>query len=62
VVSCIASIIPDLDIIGLRFGISYGDQYGHRCFSHSIIFAGVAAFIAMMFGGYFKTSKKIILV
>ena len=59
-VSCIASIIPDLDVIGLGFGIPYGDQYGHRGFSHSIFFAGVTALIAMMFGGYFKTSKNII--
>jgi inner membrane protein len=34
-----ASILPDLDVIGLHFGIAYDDAFGHRGFSHSIAFA-----------------------
>lgn len=60
VISCIATVIPDLDIIGLRFGISYGDQFGHRGFSHSIFFAVLTALLAMMFDGYFKVSRKLV--
>ena len=33
------SIIPDLDVIGFRFGIRYNDMLGHRGFTHSILFA-----------------------
>jgi inner membrane protein len=33
------SIIPDLDVIGFRFGIRYSDMLGHRGFTHSILFA-----------------------
>jgi inner membrane protein len=33
------SIIPDLDVIGFRFGIRYSDMLGHRGISHSILFA-----------------------
>jgi len=33
------SIVPDLDVIGLSFGIRYGDLWGHRGMTHSIFFA-----------------------
>jgi inner membrane protein len=33
------SIIPDLDVIGFRFGIRYSNMLGHRGFTHSILFA-----------------------
>jgi len=36
------SILPDLDVIGFAFGIRYEDFLGHRGFSHSIVFAGLA--------------------
>jgi len=35
----LCSIVPDVDVIGFRFGIQYGDVFGHRGFSHSIFFA-----------------------
>lgn len=35
----ICSIIPDLDVIGFRFGVRYGDLLGHRGLTHSILFA-----------------------
>ena len=34
-----ASVVPDLDVIALRFGIPYGDAFGHRGATHSIAFA-----------------------
>ncbi|MFN2645972.1 MAG: metal-dependent hydrolase, partial [Burkholderiales bacterium] len=38
----IGSMLPDLDVIGLRLGVSYASEYGHRGFTHSLLFAGVA--------------------
>jgi inner membrane protein len=35
----VCSIIPDLDVIGFRFGVRYQDLLGHRGFTHSILFA-----------------------
>ncbi len=32
---------PDLDVLGFRFGIPYGSEWGHRGWTHSIVFAGV---------------------
>ena len=43
VAGALCSVIPDLDVIGFRFGISYGDFWGHRGFTHSLAFAAVLA-------------------
>jgi inner membrane protein len=37
------SVLPDLDILGFRFGIHYDDFLGHRGFSHSLAFAALLA-------------------
>ena len=37
----VCSVVPDLDVIGFYFGISYGDLWGHRGLTHSLPFAGV---------------------
>jgi inner membrane protein len=37
------SVIPDLDVIGFHFGILYGDFWGHRGFTHSLLFAALLA-------------------
>src|SRR5262245_43783829 len=39
----VCAAAPDLDVIGFRFGIAYGDLLGHRGLSHSLPFALVAA-------------------
>jgi inner membrane protein len=41
VAGALCSIIPDLDVIGFRFGIHYGDFLGHRGFTHSLLFAAL---------------------
>ncbi|MBI5844997.1 MAG: metal-dependent hydrolase [Deltaproteobacteria bacterium] len=35
----LASVLPDLDTIGYRLGVPYDSLFGHRGFSHSILFA-----------------------
>jgi inner membrane protein len=37
------AVLPDLDVIGFRFGIHYGDFWGHRGFTHSLVFALLVA-------------------
>ena len=39
----IASILPDVDVIGFRYGVPYGSTFGHRGFTHSIAFAAITA-------------------
>jgi inner membrane protein len=33
------AMIPDVDVIGFRFGVEYADQFGHRGASHSLFAA-----------------------
>jgi inner membrane protein len=33
------SVLPDFDVIGFGFGIRYGDVWGHRGMTHSLLFA-----------------------
>ena len=35
----LCSILPDIDVIGFRLGIPYGGFWGHRGFTHSLLFA-----------------------
>ena len=62
ITASIASIIPDLDVIAFRFGIPYGDPFGHRGFSHSLSFAALVGLIGLCFKNYFKGSIGIIFI
>jgi inner membrane protein len=42
-VAVLCSILPDFDVIGFRLGVPYGDLWGHRGITHSLLFAAVAA-------------------
>jgi inner membrane protein len=46
----VCSVIPDIDVIGFRFGIRYGDFWGHRGFTHSLVFAAVLASAVVFLG------------
>ncbi|WP_106791226.1 metal-dependent hydrolase [Aquimarina sp. Aq78] len=39
ILGIICSILPDADVIGFKFGITYESFWGHRGFSHSLLFA-----------------------
>jgi inner membrane protein len=48
------SLLPDLDVVGSRFGIRYEDTWGHRGVSHSFAFALVVAVAVYAFGRFAK--------
>jgi len=58
--STICSVLPDLDVIGFRLGIRYGDVLGHRGLSHSLFFALVmsAIVVPLVFRGMSGFSKR----
>lgn len=53
----ISAILPDFDVVGFKLGISYSHPFGHRGFTHSILFACLWALIIMFVFG--KTRKII---
>lgn len=44
-----ASMIPDLDVIGLKLGIAYANDMGHRGITHSLLFALILGLLAAGF-------------
>lgn len=48
VLGAICSVIPDLDVIGFRFGVRYGDLLGHRGFTHSLFFAAAVSLLGTL--------------
>jgi len=42
----IGSVLPDLDVLAFRLGIPYEAAFGHRGFSHSLLFAFTVALLA----------------
>lgn len=50
ILGAICSAVPDIDVIGFRFGIHYGDFWGHRGFTHSLLFAAILATLATVLG------------
>src|SRR5438552_1734205 len=41
-----ASILPDVDVLAFPLGVQYGSAFGHRGFTHSLVFALAAALVA----------------
>ena len=41
--SVFCSVLPDVDVIGFRYGVQYGAVWGHRGMTHSLLFAALAA-------------------
>jgi inner membrane protein len=42
-IAAACAMLPDIDVLGLGLGIPYDDLFGHRGFTHSLLFAAVVA-------------------
>lgn len=40
--------LPDADMLAFKLGIAYADAFGHRGFSHSLLFAGLCGLAAAL--------------
>jgi inner membrane protein len=43
----VCAAFPDVDVIGYWFGVPLDSPWGHRGFTHSILFAGVLAWVGI---------------
>jgi inner membrane protein len=50
IVGSLCSLVPDLDVIGFHKGIQYGDLWGHRGLTHSLLFAVVLSGLLVGWG------------
>ncbi|MGE3801306.1 MAG: metal-dependent hydrolase [Candidatus Kapaibacterium sp.] len=48
VLSILCSVLPDFDAIGFRLGIAYESFWGHRGFTHSLLFALIVALLVVL--------------
>lgn len=44
-IAAVCAMLPDADVLAFNFGIEYQSMWGHRGFSHSILFAVIVAVI-----------------
>lgn len=49
-----ASMLPDVDVIGLKLGIAYANDMGHRGVTHSLVFALAVGLLAYLFAARLK--------
>ena len=35
----VLAMLPDADVLAFKFGVAYGNIFGHRGFTHSLLFA-----------------------
>ena len=53
-----ASVLPDLDVLAFRIGIPYVSAFGHRGFSHSVLFALIIAAVGAGFARHMSSTCK----
>jgi inner membrane protein len=51
------SLLPDADVVGFRFGIAYGDLWGHRGLTHSLLFAALVGLVAAAFARRLRVER-----
>jgi inner membrane protein len=56
VAGVVAAILPDLDVLAFKLGIPYSHDFGHRGFSHSILFALAFALVIASMWRWLDTS------
>lgn len=54
VIWSVLSLAPDGDVVGFRFGVAYGDPWGHRGATHSFAFAML---VGALVGGISRLAK-----
>lgn len=57
VAGVIASVLPDADVLVLRWGVPYGSEFGHRGFTHSLCFALLLAIATAAAALYLQASR-----
>jgi inner membrane protein len=58
VLTAICAMLPDIDALGLMFGVRYGSMFGHRGITHSITFALLVGMVV----GYFFFRRSVMMI
>jgi len=60
--AAVLSILPDVDVIAFKFGIPYESQWGHRGFTHSLVFSGLVAAFCTLFRRQLRSSPVAVFI
>lgn len=58
VLAAACSVFPDIDVIGFKFDVPYGSQWGHRGFKHSLVFALCLASLLIYFHRQLRSKPR----
>src|SRR6185436_1556752 len=61
-IGMVCSVIPDADAITFKFGIPYSSVWGHRGFTHSILFAIILSSLVIILFFRKENSRKVKIV
>ena len=50
------AMLPDADVLAFKLGVDYGHVFGHRGFTHSLLFAFALPTLAMLFHRQLRAS------
>lgn len=50
------AMLPDADVLAFKLGVAYGHVFGHRGFTHSLLFAFALPTLAMLFHRQLRAS------
>ncbi len=56
-VGMVCAVLPDLDVLAFRLDIPYGHDFGHRGFSHSLLFALLIGMAGVILGRVLNASS-----
>ena len=56
VLSMACAVLPDADVLAFGFGVPYGSMFGHRGFTHSLVFAALLG--ALVTALFFRDSPR----
>lgn len=62
VLAMVLAVLPDIDVLVFKFGIAYESQWGHRGFTHSLMFAGLIALLCSIFWRQLRSHPMMIFV
>ena len=56
------SMAPDLDVIGFYFNVAYGSPFGHRGWTHSLLFAAAISWFLTRFYRFLRSDPMTIFI
>ena len=52
----VLSMLPDADVLSFKLGVAYANEFGHRGFTHSLLFAFFVPILCLLETRWFRAS------